>query len=312
MKKIALSGNNVFLYFERQYIKYQIIRVKIKRLLLDDERICLRANKKYKDREPDIKNPKTFTDKLLYLKLHYRNPLLTLCSDKYYAGEYVKACGYESILRTIYGIYNDANQIDFEKLPERFFMRCNHMSGCNYLIKKDEINIEHTKKYFNSLLKFNYSDVACEWSYKNIKPKIIIEEVLENSDKSPLVDYKFYCFSGVPKYFMISVGEFSHEVRNHKFDMQKKSIDSLFKKESSLPSDEVKMPDNIDEMIKIAERLCKPFPHVRVDLYNIDGKIVFGELTFYSNSGSVNVYSESFDAEIGSWIDLNRYKNDME
>lgn len=311
MKKIPLTGNNLYLFFQRMDIRIKIMRVNFKGHILSNKRICLRANRVYKEKDPNLDNPTTFSDKLIYLKMYYRNPLMTVCSDKYFVSDYVKLCGYENILRKFYGVYDNANQIDFDKLPEKFFIRCNHMSGCNYLVEKDKINYKHTKKLFNLLLKFNYSYVAGEWSYKNIQPKILIEEVLENPDKSELIDYKFYCFDGIPRYFMISKGELNHNVKNHKFNMKGESIDYLFKKESSLKDDEIQMPSNLNEMIEIVDKLCKPFPHVRVDLYNINGKIIFGELTFYSNSGSVSVYSEQYDKEIGSWIDLKKYNNEL-
>lgn len=170
-----------------------------------------------------------------------------------------------------------------------------------------EIDLEHIKKLFLILLKSNFYEVAREWPYKNIIPKIICEEALETKDKKPLIDYKFYCFSGEPKYFMVSIGEYEHKVRNHKFDMNLQSIDHHFKKNASLKKEEIIFPENIQEMIEIVKKLCKPFPHVRVDLYNIDGRIVFGELTFYSNAGFVKIDSENYSKKIGNWIKLENY-----
>lgn len=262
--------------------------------------------------EPNLSQPKTFSEKLLYLKLHYRNPLETLCSDKYHVSEYVKACGYEDILKKIYFVTRDACIIPYETLPDRFFLRCNHMSGFNYALAKDEIKAPvAVGKFFNTLMKINWYHHGREWNYKNIDSLVLCEEYLCNPDDSPLVDYKFYCFSGEPKYIMVSLGEYEHNVRNHKFDMRGNSIDYHFKKKPTLDERDAPIPDNLDKMIEIVKELCKPFPHVRVDLYSIDGRIIFGELTFYSNGGVVNLVDKDYEEEIGSWIDLEKYRTDM-
>jgi hypothetical protein len=311
MQYYPLKGAPQLLLYKRTRLRIKILSVKLKKLLISDYKQAERSYERKKGVKPDLKNPKTYSEKLLYLKLHYRNPLQTLCADKYYVAEYVRACGYEYILKKNYAVYNDARDIDFKLLPDKFFMRCNHLSGFNYLVDKNTIDQTHTKKLFSILLKENYYAGGREWPYKNIKPRVICEEILANKDGTPLVDYKFYCFSGEPKYFMVSLGEYEHEVKNHKFDMQFNSIDKFFKKKPAIDASDIKLPDNIDEMVAIVKKLCKPFPHVRVDLYNIDGRIVFGELTFFSSGGIVNVDSSEYDAKIASWIDLNRYKNDM-
>lgn len=289
---------------------YNII-VNIKKCIISDRQFNIHLYEKAKGQKPNIENPKNFSEKLIYLKLHYRNPLITLCTDKYYVNEYLKACGCEQICKKIYGVYDDVNDILLDDLPDEFFIKCNHMSGCNYIIKKESTNINHILKLLKINLKHNWYYNLREWNYKNIRPRIICEECLKDKSGNLPIDYKFYCFSGKPKYFMVSYGEYSHNVINYKFDMEFNSIDLMFKKESLIEADEINIPDNINEMINYVNKLCKPFPHVRVDLYNIDGRIVFGELTFYSNAGVVNVESYEMDNIIGSWIDLEKYKKDM-
>lgn len=299
-------------YFEAIYFKLNTLRYKIRYYLINDERMNRKLYKKFKGVEPNIDNPKNFSEKLQFLKLHYRNPLQTLCADKYYVGEYIKACGFEHILKKTFAVYDDAKKIDLESLPETFFLKCNHVSGNNMVVHKNEVNdIRYLKFKYNNILKRNHYYSMREWCYKNIKPLIICEELLIDSNGNLPIDYKFYCFSGEPKYFMVSVGEYEHNVRNHKFDMELKSIDHYFKKSSGLAIEEINLPENFNEMITIVKKLCEPFPHVRVDLYNINGKIYFGELTFYSNGGFVDVYSEEMDNKIGSWIKLDKYKFDM-
>jgi hypothetical protein len=270
-----------------------------------------RAYKKVYGRNPNIENPKTLSEKLLYLKKHYKNPLQTICADKYYVCEYVRLCGYSEILRKYYAIYWHAKDISFDSLPDKFFIRCNNRSGLNFIVDKKNTNEKTLKRIFGLLIKQNYYHCTKEWPYKNIVPCIICEEILENNDGTSLTDYKFYCFAGKPVYFMVSYGEFEHKVKNIKFDISGNPIDNLFKEKSSLNADEIELPKNLDKMIEIASVLCKPFPHVRVDLYNVNGKIYFGEMTFYSNAGVVNIYSKEYDEEISNLIDLNRYSQEM-
>lgn len=312
MQHYPLKGKKHILFYKRCKLWLRWNVQKVKTYLISDYRYNKRLFEKRKNSNMDLINPKTYSEKLLYLKMYYRNPLQTLCADKYYVSEYVKACGYEHILKKVFAVYDKATDFDYDMMPERFFLRCNHWSGFNYVVDKgDAIDIEHTKRMFSILLKHSYYEWGREWPYKNIQPRLICEEFLENPDESPLIDYKFYCFSGEPRYFMVSLGEYEHEVKNHKFNMDLQSIDYLFKEETNLDEHEIRLPNNIGEMIEIVKKLCKPFPHVRVDLYNIEGRIIFGELTFFSSGGIVNVVSEEYDREIASWINLDKYKDDM-
>lgn len=277
-----------------------------------DLQFNIRLFEEGKGYKPNLEAPKTFSEKLIFLKMHYRNPLQNLCSDKYHVNEYVRACGLEHILKETYFVTRDARTIDYSSLPSTFFMRCNHMSGFNYALSKEDIKAPiQIGNFFNSLRKINWYQNMREWNYTNIEPLVLCEELLSNPDGSPLVDYKFYCFSGEPKYLMVSMGEYEHKVRNHKFDMSGKSIDFHFKKKPTLEEKDAIIPDNLSEMVEMAKKLCKPFPHVRVDFYNIAGRIVFGELTFYSNGGVVNLVDRDYEEEIGSWIDLEKYTTDM-
>jgi hypothetical protein len=294
----------------RAYYRFHI-KLRFRYFFLSDRTYNRLIYKKVKGKYPNIKNPILFGEKLIYLKIHYRNPFATLCSDKYNVHEFVRACGYGNILKKVYAVTVDATKLKYEKLPEKFFMHCSHMSGFNYLVKKSDVKYPRLfGHFFNILLKANWYYQHREWNYKDINGKVICEEYLENSDGTPLVDYKFYCFSGEPKYFMISIGELEHKVKSHKLSMDMQSIDNHFKEKPTLPYSDITIPQNFDKMIEIVKALCAPFPHVRVDLLNIDGRIVFGELTFFSNGGFVNIIDENFESVIGSWIDLNRYSLD--
>lgn len=310
--RYKLNGKKSKLLMLRLRFRGRDLFFRARKFFVSDEAQLVKSYcKKSGGVKPNLQQPEDFSEKLMYLMLHYRNPLMILCTDKVYASEYVAACGYPEILRKMYAVADDARKLDFDALPEEFFLRTNCRSGFNYAVKKSEIDVEHTKKFMNIVKNSNYYYQSREWQYKDLKPLVMCEEMLRNADGSPLVDYKFYCFSGEVKYYMISKGEYEHDVHNHKFSPDGKSIDHYFKEKPSLDEAEAVIPDNIDKMLEIAEKLCKPFPHVRVDLYNIDGRIVFGELTFFSNAGAVNVSSKEYDKEIGSWIDLDKYKMDM-
>lgn len=296
-------------------IKYCLgyIFVDIKFRIVSDYKFNRNFFRKKKGYDISSNRLETFSEKLIYIKEHYRNSLITLCSDKYYVKEYLKMCGCEEISKQYYGHYKEIKEIDFSQLPDEFFIHCNHMSGCNFKFSK---YMDSKKKiYILNLLKINLKHNwyynQREWNYKNIEPLIICEECLTNPDGTAPLDYKFYCFSGEPKYWMISEGEYNHNVRNHKFDMNCNSIDHYFKHKPTLPLENIKIPKNFDKMVEYVKILCKPFPHVRVDLYNIDGRIVFGELTFFSDGGVVNMVNNDFEKEIGSWIKLEKYSEDL-
>lgn len=280
-------------------------------IIVSDNKFNQRLHKKILGYYPNLDFPQTFSEKLLYLKEHYRNKLQQMCSDKYLVNKYLEECGCEEIKRPIIAVYEHVKDVNLDELPERFFVRCNHMSGFNYVYDKNNPDCKNVWKMLNVCMHHSWYVNQREWNYKGIKPLIICEKLLIDEEGEMPLDYKFYCFSGEPKYFMVSKGEYEHNVRNHKFDMEGNSIDHFFKKEASLPLSEVEQPANYYQMVNYVKKLCKPFPHVRVDLYSVGGKIYFGELTFYSNGGVVSVYDSSFDKTIGSWIDLSKYSEDM-
>lgn len=262
----------------------------------------------------DLNNVQTFSEKLSFLKLYNRNPLMKICADKYYVQEYVKACGFGNTLKEVYGVYDSVKDIDINVLPDSFFLKTNHGSGLNLFVEsKGQIDFKRVLKLIDINLKMDYSYARTrELCYRGISTKVIIEQPLLNRDGSLPIDYKFYCFSGQPRYYMVSYGEYNHQKRNHKFDMNGNSIDYLFKKESTVLAEDIVLPYNFSDMVDMVKKLCEPFPHVRVDLYNIEGKIYFGELTFFSDGGVVNMYSAEYEKTVGSWIDLNKYVNDID
>lgn len=286
--------------------------LRIKSYIVPDDFAIKMTFRRVKGYSLNYEAPRTFSEKLCFLKAYYYNPLTNICADKYYSREYVNACGLERILKRTYGVYNCSDEINLDTLPDSFFMKCNHGNGDNFYIKsKDATDFRPIFRKLDKSMKNDYYWDNRERCYKGIEPRILIEEPLINEDGSLPIDYKFYCFSGEPKYLMISYGEYEHKHINHKFDMNMESIDHLFKNKATIDAHNCIIPDNIREMIELATVLCKPFPHVRVDLYNVKGKIYLGELTFYTAGGYVNIESKEFDLQIGSWIDLKKYSNDF-
>lgn len=265
---------------------------------------------RYKLREGtriNLDNPTRLNEKLQWLMLHDRKSFYTTLVDKYEVKDYIaKRIGPQYLVPTL-GIWDNAEDIDFDTLPNRFVLKTNHDSH-SIIICKEKSALDKTSvlKAMNKALKRNGYWYAREWPYKNVAPKVLAEEYVENADATPLVDYKFYCYGGKPVYFMYSLGEASHHVKNHKFDMQLNSIDHLFKEKPAIAAKDITLPENIGEMIAIVEELCKGFQHIRVDLYNVDGKIFFGELTFYSSGGYMNIANKEYSDYLASLIDLSK------
>ncbi len=249
--------------------------------------------------------PKLLNEKMQWLKVYDRNPLYTKLVDKYEVKKYVTdRIGAEFIIPTL-GVWENVKDISWDTLPEKFVLKCTHDSHSVVICdKKKGIDKDKVEQFLSGCLKRNLFWLAREWPYKNVKPRIIAEMFLESKDKKELVDYKFYCYGGVPQYFMYSIGEASHHPKNHKFNMNKKSIDYYFKKEPSIPLDEVDLPDNIDEMFKIVNKLKLDCPHVRIDLFNVDGKIYFGEYTFFSGAGFINMVSNDYSNYLSGKIEI--------
>ena len=254
-------------------------------------------------------HPKELNEKMQWLKIHDRNPEFSGMADKANAKKYLeKVIGSQYIIPTL-GVWNSFDDIDFAKLPNEFVLKCTHDSGSIVICRdKSSFDVKAAKEKLNDRLSRNYFWSKREWPYKDVKPRIIGEPLLKNADGSPLVDYKFYCYGGKPRYFMYSLGEAEHNVRNHKFDMELNSIDYKFKEKAALPVSEIHLPDNIGEMISLVEKLCSGIQHIRVDLYNIDGKIYAGELTFFSGAGILNICSKEYSDELASYISLKKSK----
>ena len=244
------------------------------------------------------KNPKTFNEKIQWLKVHDRNPLYTQLVDKYEVRKYIAKKIGEEYLIPLLGVWDNVEDIDFNKLPNQFVLKCTHDSG-SVVICRDKaiLDFNSLKKNLKNSLSTNYYYPSREWPYKNVKPRIIAEKYMEDPS-GELRDFKFFCFNGAIKYIQVDYDRFKEHHRNiynTQWEQQPFSIQYPSKKDFS-----IKIPQEINEMIKLSQVLSKEFPHIRVDLYNVSGRIFFGELTFYHGAGFEHFSPNIWDLKIGS------------
>ena len=237
----------------------------------------------------NLQDPKTFNEKLQWLKLYDRNPEYTQMVDKFEAKKYVaNIIGKKYIIPTL-GLWDKFEDIDFTKLPNQFVLKPTHASGNVFICKnKDEIDYKKLKKTVQKWLKRNYYLVHREWPYKNVKPRIIAEEYMEDQI-GELIDYKVYAFNGQCDYVMVCFDRIKGKTKFIYYD-RKWNIKKEFSKDGIKYGDTIKIekPKNLDKMFEFAEILSKNIPFVRVDFYESNGNLYFGELTFYPSAGFDN------------------------
>ncbi len=254
----------------------------------------------------DIEDPKTFNEKIQWLKLYDRNPEYTKMVDKYEVKKYVKnLIGEEYIIDTL-GIYDTFDDIDFSKLPDKFVLKCTHDSGGVVVCKdKETIDVKKCRKKFKKLLRRNYFYNGREFPYKNVKPRIIVEPFMSDGINEDLLDYKFMCFNGKVKCsFVCSERRSEKGLAVDFFDNNWNHLP--FERHYRNLGKEIKKPDNLEKMIALAEKLSKGTSFVRVDFYDINGNIYFGEMTFYPGSGLEEFNPEDWDYKLGELITIKR------
>lgn len=272
---------------------------------MDDEEYIKHMYKAHFGCDPNLKNPQTYNEKLQWLKLHDHNPLYTQMVDKIEAKRIVSdIIGEQYIIKTL-GVWHRFDDIDFDTLPNQFVLKCSHDSGGIVICKdKSEFNIQAAKKIINKSLSSNYYWHGREWPYKGVEPRILAEKYMEDETDAELKDYKFFCFDGQVKALFIA-SDRQKKNEETKFDFFDENFNHLpftngHPNAKCLPS----KPILFDEMKILAEQLSKGIPHVRVDLYEVNGQIYFGELTLYHWSGFVPFNPQSWDYIFGSWLKL--------
>jgi len=280
---------------------------------MDNEALAKWMYSKHSSNNLNLSYPQTFDEKLWWLKFHYHNPLQTLCSDKYKVRDYVSACGYPEILNEVYGVYNSFEEIDFNSLPSPCFIKCNSGSGVNTIYDRNKtFDKRYYRTRFNAALKHDWSRDSREWHYKDIEPKLVVEKIIRDKNGKLPLDYKFLCFDGIPKLLFLDLvvcdeeGHHTDDYPRNIYDMDFNLLPVLEQRPNA--DFTVNKPENFDRMIEIASKLSKPFPHCRVDLYNVDGNIFFGEITQFHGGGCNHIMPDEWDYRIGSWIDVDSVK----
>ena len=271
---------------------------------MDDAEYVKRLFKIVLGYELDLENPKTFSEKLQWLKLYAFKPEYTVMADKYRMREYVAERIGEGHTIPLLGVWDDPEEIDFDKLPDRFVLKCNHNSGLGMCICRDKskLDIAKVKRELKKGIEQDYYLTSRERPYKDIKRKIIAEEYLEDDTTKELRDYKFFVINGSVKIFYITSGFKAGDRRTDFFDMDLNHLDIRDCDEmAEIPP---AFPQYLEKMIKLAEELAEGIPQLRVDFYEVNGHIYVGEFTFYYYGGCVPFRPKKWDAIWGEWLEL--------
>ena len=252
----------------------------------------------------DLHNPQTFNEKLQWLKLYDRKPCYSEMVDKISAKNYIgKIIGEQYIVPSL-GQWNTFHEIDFNQLPDKFVLKCNHDSGGIVICKsKEEFDYKNAESIIQSSLKRNYYYPGREWPYKQIQPKVFAEKLLVDKCYGEVRDYKFFCFNGRVRCYKVDFDRFINHKANY-YDVDAKLLQIG---EAVCPPDHsqiIDAPKNLKLMIELAEKLSVSIPFVRVDFYEVDNKVYFGEMTFFPASGFGKFYYEGNDSLLGNWIEL--------
>ncbi|MBR2994888.1 carbonic anhydrase [Candidatus Saccharibacteria bacterium] len=291
----------------KKFLKSQNLRFKVLNMLswVPDKTMVKWQYRIKTGRKLDLKNPKRYTEKLQLYKIKYRDPLMKRCANKYKVREFVESKGFGEILNELYGVYDSPDEIDFDKLPDSFVLKDTLGGGGNSVIlvpDKSKLDIEKAKEKMKHWVgkESKYKNPGREWVYDNQKHQIIAEKYLICEDVNDLPDYKFFCFDGEP-YFIYMMENY---MKHHEEGVLG-FLDTDFKllpahrKDFAPMKEQPKKPKNFEKMLQMAKVLSEGFPHVRVDFYDIDGKIVFGEMTFFNASGYTSFEPDEFDFELG-------------
>lgn len=260
----------------------------------------------------DLKHPKDLNEKIQYLSLRTDTSVWTRLTDKYAVREYIRECGLERILNELYGVWDSAEAIDFDSLPQQFILKATHGSGDGFVVtNKDQLDSRQVRAVFHKTLAETYGLAEGNLHYSRITPRVIAEALLVNDEWSSrystsLIDYKFWCFNGKAHYILICTnrtGTNKSELMTYDREWNAHPEYCVFN-DHYLQGAPIPPPPNLDEMLQVAETLAAPFPVVRVDLYNLNGRVVFGEMTFTSLGGFMNYYTPAFLQKAGALITL--------
>ena len=313
MSKESIKSKFPFAYQEYLYVK-DIFKVRknkkeAKKIhSMSDEELRAYDAKLYElrhNKSLNWNNLLTYNEKMQWAKLYDKDSRKVICADKYAVREWVAKRIGEEYLIPLVGVWEKFSDVDFKKLPEQFVIKTNHGSGDVVVVRsKSKMTLSEKlamRRKINVSMKTDYGTQHCELHYSDIPPKVIAEEFID-SKGGDLQDYKFLCFNGVPHFCWVDVDRFTNHKRNiYDLDWNLQDWNQRNYGNSKMP---VEKPKNFDEMIEIAKKLSEGFSHVRIDLYNVDGKIYFGEMTFTNGSGFETIHPESADLMLGNLWDI--------
>lgn len=275
------------------------------RHLTSDIKWIKKHYKKQQGKELNLDNPVEFGEKLQWLKLYWHDPLARKCADKYLVREVIKNSIGEDYLNELIGVYERVEDIDYDSLPNKFVLKGTHGSGFNLICDdKETFDWAYAKTFMDRWLHKDYYLKNREWVYKDLKPRIICEKYLsEDNNETALIDYKFYCFNGEVKYCQVIRDRDEDETIDF-YDLNWNKMPFNGLRDCPISKKDYPKPINYEKMIELARQLAFDFPFVRVDFYNIEGRIIFGELTFFPSSGMGHFTPKEWNKKIGDLIEL--------
>ena len=275
---------------------------------IPDEVIVKQSFKKHMGYQLDLENPVTLNEKINWLKLNNRRDIQTTVTDKFKVRSYVEEkIGSEYLIPLLLSTKN-VNDLNPNNLPEgNYIIKTNHDSSGGLIVRdSSKIDWKSARKRFKRLLKENHYYSTVEWQYKNIEPRIVVEELLTHEDGSIPEDFKFHCFNGQVAFIMIDFDRFGDLRTRNLYDKEWNLLPCNWGRPFGK---DMKKPSNLDEMISVAEKLAKDFTYARVDFYLVKEKIYFGEITFYHASGFQAFYQKEWDEKFGKMLDINHLMN---
>lgn len=291
-----------------EYIFYRVIYGTKKRLGLDYDKSYAKAMYvAWTGKHLHLHNPKRFNEKIQWIKLYYRRNIMTQLADKYAVREWIKDTIGEEYLIPLLGVYDSFDEIDFDKLPNEFVLKCNHDCDSVIIVKdKSTLDLNAARDKINYCLSRNYYYFAQEWVYKNIPPKIVIEKLLENDSNNRLNDYKFFCFNGEPRLMYVNLRDMNTKNGSFPINYYDMEFSLLPISQTQHPNvnASVNKPIHFEKMKDLAKTLSQDFPFVRVDFYEVNNRVYFGEMTFYPTGGFNELHPDEWNDTLGSWITL--------
>ena len=278
------------------------------RFIPDSVMLKLQYRVKFK-RKLNLKFPKRFTEKIQWYKLYYKNSIMPKCSDKYLVREYIKSKGLGYILNDLYCVYDSPSEIKLDELPDKFVMKLSNGSGTNILCRdKNKLNEQQVIKQFKSFYFKVKANLGREWPYMKVKPKIVVERLLEDEGhiNNAINDYKIFCYNGQPEYIICVSDRYSDRCNHLVYDTEWNKV--RVASEDARIDEDVPKPETLDEMLEIAAKLSEDFPFARIDLYSLENKVYFGEITFYPWSGYMEFEPDEFDFVLGEKFVLTKNK----